>query len=172
MQTMMRSPSAIMLKSPTASPTLRTMARSSLEPNRNAPSWRPSNSAFFFCGGLFSWTSGAMFLFFTLGLWSLGGSKHALEGIPRLLEARNQLGHVLGAAGLEGEIDGGLAEEHTEVCAIVGDRQDVGARGGDDAGEGVEAPGEVGDAEAQADQAAVLLEAALDDAREEVHVDV
>ena len=79
---------------------------------------------------------------------------------------------LLAAAGFHGHVDDGVAEIDAVVGAVVEGVDDVGAVRGDDRGEVGEGSGAIEEMDAEADEAAVLDEAALDDAAEEGDVDV
>jgi hypothetical protein len=83
-----------------------------------------------------------------------------------------ELGDVLAAARLHGDVDDGVAEVHAVVGAIVEGVDDVGAMARDDAGEVLQGAGLVEQVDAEEDETAILNEAALDDAAEQGDVDV
>src|SRR5579863_2889627 len=79
---------------------------------------------------------------------------------------------MFGAAGFERDVDGGVAEADAVVGAVEEQFDDVGALAGDDRGEFGECAGAVRQVNADANQAAVFDQAALDDAAEQGDVDV
>ena len=81
-------------------------------------------------------------------------------------------GDVGGAAGFEGDVDDGFAEADAVVGAVVDGLDDVGALAGEDLGEVEERAGAVLQIDADAQQAAIFDEAALDDLGEQRDVDV
>ena len=92
--------------------------------------------------------------------------------VAALVERGEELVDLFAATGLEGDVDGGVAEVDAVVGAVVERVDDVGAVVGDQLGQLGEGSGFVEQVDAQADQAAVLDETALDDAAEEGDVDV
>src|SRR6266511_317675 len=189
MQTMMRSPSSMRPKSATAAPILPTMRRSSLDPYLKAPSSVARNGVAGSGGIAADWPNTGNRMravnytatfqdcgFFAPRRFASERFGCALEEplvvIATLVEQLDQVLDVVGAAGLERDVDRGLAQVDPREGAIVHHLLDVGAHPGDLAGELVERAGVVGDAHPHPHQAAVLDQAALDDARQDVDVDV
>src|SRR5690242_14818773 len=101
-----------------------------------------------------------------------GNLEEALVLVTALVEHAHELVDVLGAARLERDVDRRLAEVDARERAVVDDLLDVGAHRRDLAGQLVQSARVIGDAHAEAYEAPVLDQAALDDARQHVHVDV
>ena len=79
---------------------------------------------------------------------------------------------MVGAARFHGDVDRGVAQIHSVIGAVVGGLDDVGAMLGQNSGEAMQGAGIIGQMDAQAHQASVFDQAALDDAGEQCHVDV
>jgi hypothetical protein len=101
-----------------------------------------------------------------------GGLEDAAVFVAGFGHGGEELVDLLAAAGFHGDVDGGVAEVYAVVGAVVEGVDDVDAVGGDEGGEFGEGAGLVEEVDAEADEAAVLDEASLDDAAEEGDVDV
>src|SRR5438094_708005 len=99
-------------------------------------------------------------------------SLQPLEDIRGAPQGGLQLEGVLEPARLQGEINDGLVEVGLAEGAVVLRLHGVRLHLGDDTEEAVELAGMIADVDAQSQQSSVLGEAALDDPREDVHVDI
>src|ERR1035438_8790443 len=95
---------------------------------------------------------------------------NSLEAEAGLAQDVADGGDVGCAAGFKGYIDGGFAQADAVVGAIVEGFDDVGALAGQDLGEGVQSAGAVLEVDADAQQAAVLDQAALNDLGQQADV--
>jgi len=99
-------------------------------------------------------------------------SQDALVGIAGRGDCGEQFGNVVGAAGFESDVDGGVPKVDAVMGAVVGGFHDVGTVFGEDAGQLVQRPRVISEMDAQADEASVFDHAALNDASQQRNVDV
>ena len=92
--------------------------------------------------------------------------------VTRGHQGGQQFRDVIGPSGFHRDVDGGVAQVDAVVGAVVSGLDDVGAMIGEDSGEAVQRAGIVGQVNAQANQASIFHQAALDDAREQGDVDI
>jgi len=97
---------------------------------------------------------------------------NALEAEASFAEGVADGGDVGCAAGFERDVDDGFAEADAVIGAIVDGFHDVGALLGEDLSEDEQCAGTVLEVNADAQQAAVFDQAALDDFGEQGNVDV
>src|ERR1035441_6003983 len=97
---------------------------------------------------------------------------NALEAEAGFAQGVADGGDVGCAAGFQGYIDGGFAQADAVVGAIVDGFDDVGALAGQYLGEGVQSAGAVLKVDADAKQAPILDQAALDDLGQQGDVNV
>ena len=97
---------------------------------------------------------------------------HAFRQVIRVFQRRSQIGDVIRPARLHGDVDHRVSEHCSVVRAIVRSLYDVCFLLGDDRGEAYQCSGMVGQMNAQADQAAVFYQSALDNSREQSNVDI
>jgi hypothetical protein len=79
---------------------------------------------------------------------------------------------VVGTASLHGDIDGRVSQIYVVIGAVIRSLHDVGAVLGENASQPVQGSGVVGKVNAQADQPSIFDQAALDDARQQGHIDI
>ena len=99
-------------------------------------------------------------------------SENSFLRIAGSAQSGEQFGDLFRAPGFHRDIDGGLSQIYAVVGAVIGGFHDIRPMIRENSGKPVKRAGIVGKVDAQADQAAILHQAALDDARQQVHVDV
>ena len=87
-------------------------------------------------------------------------------------QCRYKLRDVIGSAGLHGHVDHGVTEVYAVVGTIVGCLDDIGLMARQDSCEPVQGARVVREMNADAYKPAVLHQAALDNARQQCHVNI
>src|SRR5690606_13493713 len=94
------------------------------------------------------------------------------DAVAFFLQSVDDFLDMFDASRLEGELDGGLAKGRVAEAPLVRALEDVGLEHGDEAGEACQRAGTVRDDDLEAHEPSVLLQPAVDDAADDVDVDV